>query len=125
MIPDKQPKRCNLCGGKVVYVPNKLIYGKSYGSGFCYMCTKCKAYVGTHEPRPMEAMGLLANKEMRNLKQICHDLFDEKWKTHNERRYMYHKLADKMGITMPECHFGYFDADQLKQALKILMEGDL
>lgn len=120
---DLHPKTCNLCGGTVKLIPNKLIYGKSYGSGLCYFCTDCKSYVGTHKPRPTEAMGILANDTMRKLKTECHDLFDRLWKTQNERRGCYHKLANKMGVPLSECHFGYFDINQLFKALKILKEG--
>lgn len=120
---DLYPKKCNLCGGKVEYVPNSKIYGKPYGSGWCYLCTKCKAYVGTHKPRPREAMGILANGIMRQLKMECHEIFDKLWKTQNERRGCYHKLSNKMGIPLKECHFGYFDTKQLMKALKILKGG--
>jgi len=34
----------------------------------------------------------------------------------------YRKLADQMEIPMHECHFGYFDMAQLKQAYDILKE---
>ena len=36
-----QPKVCNICGGDVEYITNDKIYGKKYGSGYCYHCTKC------------------------------------------------------------------------------------
>ena len=72
------PTKCNLCGGDVVYISNARIYGREYGSGRCYYCTSCKAYVGTHKPRPREAFGILANAEMRNMKKKCHKLFDSK-----------------------------------------------
>ena len=117
------PSVCNLCGGKVKFVTNDAVYGKRYGSGYCYLCTKCGAYVGTHKPRPTEAMGILANKMMRELKVGCHDMFDALWKTQNERRGCYHKLANRMGIPLSECHFGYFDLNQLIEAYKILQEG--
>lgn len=29
---DLHPKKCNICGGLVIYTNNNLIYGKSYGS---------------------------------------------------------------------------------------------
>lgn len=61
----KYPKICNICGGKVIYCSNAEIYGVEYGSGKCYLCTKCGAYVGTHKPRPKEALGLLADEQMR------------------------------------------------------------
>ena len=46
---DLYPKVCNLCGGPVEYVSNAMIYGRQYGSGFCYRCQSCGAYVGTHK----------------------------------------------------------------------------
>ena len=83
---DLHPKTCNLCRGKVVLVPNAKVYGKSYGSGMCYLCTKCGAFVGTHEPRPDEALGLLADSRMRNTKKRCHALFDRHWSDKEQKR---------------------------------------
>ena len=117
-----QPDTCNLCSGEVVYVSNAAIYGKEYGSGFCYLCKNCGAYVGTHRGRPKEAFGILANRRMRDYKKTCHGLFDRLWNTKEERRAMYKKLAEAMEIPVEECHFGYFDTHQLIQALSIIME---
>ena len=91
---DLHPKKCNICGGLVIYTNNNLIYGKSYGSGKCYLCTQCGSYVGTHEPRPTEALGLLADSQMRTLKKKCHfrrilELWFQ-WKTK--------KISEKYGI---------------------------
>lgn len=120
---DLHPKKCNVCGGLVLYTNNKYIYGRSYGSGKCYLCTKCGAYVGTHEPRPDEALGLLANKQMRSWKMKCHEIFDEFWKCGSNgkqrrqlRNMAYERLAEMMQIPLEECHFGYFDLLQLKKA---------
>ena len=118
------PKICNLCGGKVIYTSNSAIYGKEYGSGKCYLCTVCGAYVGTHKPRPKEAFGLLANREMRDMKMKCHDLFDKKWKGKNNRRKArrkaYEELANRLEIPASDCHFGYFDMDLLNKAFDVL-----
>ncbi len=118
------PTTCNLCGGHVVYTSNAKIYGKEYGSGRCYLCKNCGAYVGTHKPRPQEAMGLLADSEMRELKKACHALFDPLWqgkpKAHKKRNDLYYWLSTQMYIPREECHFGYFDTGRLKTALKIL-----
>lgn len=102
---DLYPTKCNICGSEVVYTSNKRIYGKEYGSGKCYLCTKCGAYVGTHKPRQKEALGILANSEMREMKMKCHELFDQKWKNeqtskkrHNERKKAYRELANKLNI---------------------------
>lgn len=124
---NKFPTKCNLCGGHVIYTSNSVIYGKEYGSGKCYLCTECGAYVGTHKPRPREAMGILANKEMRDMKMKCHDLFDKKWlgakNKRKARQSAYMDLAEKLKINISECHFGYFDLPTLNKAYQILIEG--
>lgn len=125
---DLHPTTCNICGGKVIYTSNAAVYGREYGSGMCYLCTECGAYVGTHEPRPKEALGILSNKEMRNMKMACHSLFDAKWKDKpnkgsNPRRKAYHWLSERLGIPEEECHFGYFDVDMLQKAYSLLKEG--
>lgn len=121
---DLYPKVCNLCGGPVEYVSNAMIYGRQYGSGFCYRCQSCGAYVGTHKPQPRKALGILANAEMRDWKQKCHSLFDPFWQGHKDRQMrrknLYIRLAGKMGIDVQDCHFGYFNMDQLERAYKIL-----
>ena len=118
------PTRCNLCGGKVIYTSNSTIYGKEYGSGKCYLCTSCKAYVGTHKPRPKEALGILANARMRKGKMMCHEIFDSKWKGKNKaqkkRKDLYFWLAKKLDIPLDMCHFGYFDLETLLRAYKAL-----
>lgn len=121
------PEKCNICDGKVIYVSNARIYGREFGSGKCYYCTKCSAYVGTHMSRPKEAFGILANEEMRNLKMKCHHLFDAKWgkeptirKKKIARKRAYKDLAIKLGIPTKECHFGYFDMNMLNKAYEIL-----
>ena len=114
------PKICNLCGGSVEYVSNAKIYGKPYGSGYCYHCRQCGAYVGTHQPRPREALGILANAEMREKKIQCHNLFDSMWRNGKQRRSCYRRLAEALNIPVADCHFGYFDLKQLDRALEIL-----
>lgn len=121
---DLYPTVCNLCGGPVVYTSNAEIYGREYGSGKCYLCTQCGAYVGTHKPRPREALGVLADDRMRKGKMACHSVFDSMWhgkkKAHKKRRDLYAWLAKQMEIPIEDCHFGYFNLEQLKQAYRIL-----
>lgn len=121
------PKKCNLCGGKVIYTSNRRIYRKEYGSGKCYYCTECGGYVGTHVPRPREALGILADQEMRELKKRCHVIFDGFWenektsrKRHIVRQQCYRTMADLLGLQRNECHFGYFDKETLITAMQIL-----
>lgn len=117
---DLQPTICNICGGEVEYITNDKIYGKKYGSGYCYHCKSCGAYVGTHKPRPKEALGILANEEMKNWKIWCHRGFDKLWNDGKSRGKAYKWLAKQMRISTRDCHFGYFDIKQLKQAYAIL-----
>lgn len=117
---DLHPTECNLCGGEVLYQSNRYVYGKEYGSGMCYYCLRCGAYVGTHIPRPREALGILANREMRDMKMKCHNLFDSMWSSRRERSDLYIKLAKEMSISEDDCHFGYFDLEMLSKAYMIL-----
>ena len=122
-IINLQPSVCNICGGRVIHTTNDKIYnGRKYGNGYCYLCTNCWASVGTHKDNPQIALGILANKEMKNLKIKCHDLFDSFWTTSKQRKKEYKWLADQLGISVQECHFGYFDLDMLNKALVILQE---
>lgn len=129
MMPPKMPTECNLCGGEVEYISNRRIYGRSIGSGKCYRCKACGAYVGTHVPRPKEALGVLSDDRMRTGKTFCHLLFDKRWKSARNKRKArtreYEWLAEKMGIPVCECHFGYFDLEQLRRAYKILKDDEL
>lgn len=120
-----RPEICNICGGKVIYTSNACVYhGREYGSGYCYLCLDCGAYVGTHKPQPREALGLLADAPMRKGKMMCHDLFDPLWKgkkhPKKEREKWYRWLAAEMNIPIEDCHFGYFNIDQLRQVYRIL-----
>lgn len=130
---DLRPKRCNLCGGKVELVENSKIYGRKYGSGYMYLCTKCGASVGTHANEPDKALGILANEEMRFYRKACHNLFDKQWRIDElngsqkteKRTIAYKNLAQKLHIDVEECHFAYFDLKMLKQAFQILVRTEL
>lgn len=126
MKVDPHPTVCNLCGGEVELVPSTRIYGVPYGSGKVYVCKQCGASVGTHKLRPDDALGILANEEMRKLRKECHELFDKLWKP-GDRRSMrrpdaYAWFARKMKLDIDDCHFGHFDLETLREAKKILNE---
>lgn len=126
MIPPKRPTVCNICGGEVEYIPNRKVYGQPMGSGWCYRCKGCGAYVGTHKPRPKEAMGLLADDRMRLGKQFCHQMFDKRWLGAPDKRKArteaYRWLAGELGIPAEECHFGYFDLEELRRAYRVMRD---
>lgn len=114
------PKTCPFCNGDVVFTSNKELYGREYGHGKIYLCRNCKASVGTHSgsKRPL---GVMANREMKILKKACHDLFDFTWKSKQiSRSFAYQRLAELMGISGSDCHFGHFETKNLLKALNIL-----
>ena len=123
---DLCPKVCNICGGKVEYVTVNKVYGanniKYQTSGYCYHCKNCGAVVGTHKKRPLEALGILADKTMSEMRQKAHKMFDKFWRKPEQRTNCYKRLATEMGLPFEECHFGYFDLDQLNQAYTILVK---
>lgn len=117
---EPQPTKCHFCGGEVIFTTNDKIYGKIYGNGMCYLCTKCGAYVGVHD-NSKTALGILSNKEMKEWKIKCHDLFDKQWGSGKyNRNYLYKKLAGQMNIERSHCHFGHFDLEELKKAYYLI-----
>ncbi|WP_216619040.1 zinc-finger-containing protein [Corallococcus carmarthensis] len=119
------PTSCPYCCSAVIYTSNAVIYGREYGNGRCYKCTKCDAYVGVHN-RTNIPLGRLANRELRELKKECHALFDPIWKQNKriKREHAYERLAKVLGIPVNECHFGWFDKEMLLEAREILSRPD-
>lgn len=42
------------------------------------------------------------------------------WRANKKRVELYCWLAEQLGISVSECHFGYFDLDMLKKAYRVL-----
>ena len=57
---------------------------------------------------------------------MCHALFDALWrgkpKARRKRDALYEWLAGQMGLPLADCHFGYFDLQQLRQAYRLLSD---
>lgn len=120
------PTVCDYCGAEVEFTSNAKIYGREYGNGKCYKCTRCDAYVGVHTGT-QTPLGRLANKELRDLKKQCHALFDPAWKGNSKklnRDKAYSRLATLLDIPLRECHFGWFDKDMLLKCLDIMRNPD-
>lgn len=122
------PKKCNLCGGYVIFINNSRVYGRKQNSGKMYICTKCGASVGTHKSNRRIALGILANEEMRDLRVKCHSILDKRLRffpkidRNKERKRMYYELAEKLEIDVKDCHFAHFDLETLKRAYEIMKE---
>jgi len=116
------PTTCAYCGGEVIFTSNAAVYGREYGNGRCYKCQGCDAYVGVHSGTVIP-LGRLADKELRTLKIMCHKLFDPAWKgpaKHIRRDVAYERLAACLGISVSQCHFGWFDKPVLMQCIEIM-----
>lgn len=120
----EKPTICRYCGSSVVYTSNAEIYGKEYGTGKCYLCRNCRAFVGVH-PGTDTPLGTLANDELREWRKEAHFWFDRIWKkpTRITTRYnAYGYLAKKMGLPREETHIGMFEIEQCKKVIKFSKE---
>lgn len=119
-----EPTECNVCGsGSVKLVNNELLYHNSYGEWpYIYMCMDCKAAVSIHHHTRIP-MGTLADGPTREARRTAKSVFNRLWINHRFRRSAaYEWLATEMGIPKEECHFGLFDMNQCKQAIRIVDE---
>lgn len=117
---DIYPTTCHICGGKVEYKKMVDVGIKPFQSGYCYICLKCRAYVGTHKNRPKEALGILAHNTTRQLRIICHEEFDKHWMTTAGKNRAYFALSKALGIKKEDCHFGYMDNKMLIKSMEIM-----
>ena len=121
------PTTCHYCDGKVTLTNNKAIYGKSYGKWpYIYLCQSCGASVGVH-PFTEIPLGTLADKNTKHARQKSKSVFKIIYESKlASRGQAYKLLADKLGISVDECHFGWFDKQicdkALTASLKILEE---
>lgn len=117
-------KVCPYCFSETKYVNSSEVYKKSYG--MIYLCRPCNAWVGAKGSG--QALGRLANKELRQAKMQAHAYFDQLWvrkimkdglKKGHARAKAYKWLAEKMGIDRKLCHMGMMDVAQCKQVVEI------
>ena len=76
-------KICPYCKSETEYIDSSFVYGKSYG--MIYICKPCDAYCGVHKGTD-NALGRLANAELRYWKKEAHKYFDVIWKEKHEER---------------------------------------
>ena len=117
----EKPTVCRYCGNPVVLTSNAEIYGKEYGNGKCFLCRKCKAYVGVHT-ETLTPLGTLANDELRKWRHKAHNEFDKLWKgkTRKMTRYnAYGWLSKQMNLRRDETHIALFEIEQCKQVIDI------
>lgn len=67
--------------------------------------------------------GIMANKELRHLRLVAHNYFDEIFKNNIlSRADAYKLLADKFGIPLRDAHMSNFDEYRCKQTIAFAKE---
>lgn len=113
---------CPYCKSHALLVDSKTIYGKSYGN--LWLCGPCDAYVGCVKgtDRPL---GTLANELDRQGRKSAHGCLDAIWKNRQRgysRSGVYRWLADKMDLSLEECHIARFNYNECMRAVRHLRE---
>lgn len=100
-------------------------YQRDYGP--TWVCIPCQAWVGCH-PGTTNALGGLANAELRAWKIQAHAAFDPLWQAKmrrdkcskgKARRAGYRWLAGQLGIDVGLTHIGYFNVDECRRTVEI------
>jgi len=109
-------KICPYCNNPTAYVNSTVVYKRNYGN--IYLCIDCHAWVGVHKGTD-NALGRLANYELREAKKLAHEYFDQLWKRKvkkgwpkgKARAKAYKWLSKELAIAPEETHIGMFDVD--------------
>ncbi len=103
-----------LVGGEVIYPHRPDLAAKKF-----WRCAPCMAYVGCH-PHTTNALGRLANAELRAAKQAAHAAFDPLWKKGQQHRSTaYAWLAERLGKQDGTCHIGMMDVADCKRVVEV------
>jgi hypothetical protein len=112
-----------LVSGEIIYphITKETIRPK-FLDKFYYLCVENNDhYVGTYSDNKT-SLGRVADKELRNYKNLGHRTFDPLWKekTHFiSQKEAYDWLSQKMNLPLEFTHFGMFTIDQCKEAINI------
>ena len=100
-------------------------YGADYGP--TWTCVPCQAWCGCH-PGTENALGGLANAELRAAKQAAHAAFDPLWhgkirrdkcSKRQARNAGYAWLAGQLGIPVKKCHIGMMNLDECRKVVEV------
>lgn len=120
----REGKVCQYCFDPTEYVDSSEVYGKSYG--MIYLCRPCQAWVGVHDGSNV-ALGIVANKELREAKKQAHYYFDQLWKKkmdhgyskHEARKSAYKWLSEQLNVPVELCHIGMFTVERCNKTVEI------
>lgn len=127
-MTEKRVKCCRYCEQPAALL-NKGDPGYPYRTDYgpMYVCVPCKAWVGCHRGTT-NALGGLANAELREWKVKAHAAFDPLWQIKirrdgcsktKARRAGYAWLADQLGIPVQRTHIGYMNLEECQQVVAI------
>ncbi|WP_346798113.1 zinc-finger-containing protein [Halomonas sp. Bachu 37] len=121
--PLPPPVVCPHCQSPVDVASHREVYGQDYGSWpWFYLCTGCEARVGIH-PKTDIPLGTLVTDAIREARKHSKARFTPLYETGRmTRREAYQALADRLGIPVSECHFGWFDSEMCEKAGKVARE---
>lgn len=116
---------CPYCGCPTKFVDSIRVY-KVRSYGMIYICFNCDAWVGSHK-NSRQALGRLADAELRLWKRMAHDALDPIWKAqeatgvlkHIARNEVYRWLSINMGTDVKYTHIGMFNIDQCRQVIEL------
>ena len=115
-------KICPYCKSETSPHTETFVYGKEYRGRMVICCKNypnCDAYVGTHENG--EALGRLAKKELRQVRNATHKAFDVIWVNNKycDRDTAYEWLSDQLGVPLEYTHIGMFNEETCRKAIKL------
>lgn len=100
-------------------------YRRNYGP--VWICVTCDAWVGCHEGTT-NALGGLANAELREWKQKAHAAFDPLWEAKirrdgcsksKARKAGYLWLSEQLGIPPEKTHIGYMSVEECQKVVQV------
>lgn len=130
MTYEKLPKKCNVCGKKIILTNSQIVFGKLSGDQMYFFCNYCKAWTVAkynEETKLYEATGILATKKMRTLqKEILEQL--EKEYTQNVppkyqkylRNLAYKIIAGYLKIEKKDCYIATLNINQLNDVKTVM-----
>src|SRR3990172_3378996 len=91
---------CPYCNEEALLIDSKDYYSNGVSYGMMYFCRPCNAYVGCHKnSKEHKPLGILANRELRELRKEAHKLFDPLWQSKKmARKKAYKILYENTGV---------------------------
>lgn len=117
------------CGSPAKLQSNSVLYGKEYGNGRAYICTRfpdCRGSVGTHPNG--KPLGHIPDEQTKVMRRKLHAIVDPLWQNSGVRSRkkargsVYGYLQRITGLSPKECHIGMMTAEQCLETMKAIRE---